>query len=211
MQRLELSPASPAECLAADEALLDWSEAGQTGETLLFWEPRETFVVVGYANKVASEVNVPACARQGVPVFRRCSGGGTVVQMPGGLNYSLILRITESGPTRNITAANHFIMGKNRAAVQAALGPDSPVVSIRGHTDLAVADGDSAAGRKFSGNAQRRPHEDFVTNLKASAAAVKAALAREWNADVLWTQPPVEAMQRLAREKYATEAWNYKF
>jgi lipoate-protein ligase A len=248
MQRLELSPASPAECLAADEALLDWSEAGQTGETLLFWEPRETFVVVGYANKVASEVNVPACARQGVPIFRRCSGGGTVVQMPGGLNYSLILRITESGPTRNITAANHFIMGKNRAAVQAALGPDSPVVSIRGHTDLAVADGDSAAGRKFSGNAQRRrkhfllfhgtlllacdlrrigellrmptwqpdyragrPHEDFVTNLKASAAAVKAALAREWNADVLWTQPPVEAMQRLAREKYATEAWNYKF
>ena len=60
MQSLALPPLSAAENLAADEALLDRCEAGAGDETLLFWEPRETFIVVGYANKVATEVNVAA-------------------------------------------------------------------------------------------------------------------------------------------------------
>ena len=75
MQRLDLNLAAPAEQLAADEAMLDWCEAGYGEETLAFWEPRETFVVVGYANKVATEVNVAACETKGIPIFRRCSGG----------------------------------------------------------------------------------------------------------------------------------------
>jgi len=147
MQRLDLMLPAPAAQLAADEALLDWCEAGHGGELLRFWEPRETFVVVGYANKVAAEVNVAACAARGVPIFRRCSGGGAVVQMPGGLNYSLILPISESGPTRNISTANQFIMERNCAAVQAALGLPPPVVSVRGHTDLAVVARSAATDR----------------------------------------------------------------
>src|SRR6478736_9206170 len=113
MKRLDLAFSTPTESLAADELLLDQCEAGAGAESLLFWEPGETFVVVGYANKVATEVNVAACETRGVPIFRRCSGGGTIVQMTGGLNYSLILQITADGPTRNITAANQFIMEKN--------------------------------------------------------------------------------------------------
>lgn len=152
MKHLDLALSSPAEFLAADEALLDWCEAGQGGETLLFWEPRETFVVVGYANKVATEVNVAACKAKKIPIFRRCSGGGTVVQMPGGLNYSLILRINEASPTRNITAANQFIMERNRAAVESEfkIKKSKLKISVRGHTDLCCGD------LKFAGNAQRR-------------------------------------------------------
>jgi lipoate---protein ligase len=56
---------------------------------------------VGYANKVAVEVNAAACAAGGVPIYRRCSGGGTVLQGPGCLNYSLVLRFAEH-PTSNI-------------------------------------------------------------------------------------------------------------
>ena len=155
MQRLDLNFATPAENLAVDEVILDACEAGDGAETLVFWEPRETFVVVGYANKVATEVNVAACEKSGVPIFRRCSGGGTVVQMLGGLNYSLILRITENGPTRNITAANQFIMEKNRAAIESVF-PNSHLPSanskifVRGHTDLCLGD------LKFAGNSQRR-------------------------------------------------------
>ena len=158
MYRLELKLPTAAEYLAADEALLDWCEEGHAGEMLLFWEPQETFVVVGYANKVATEVNVAACQKQGVPIFRRCSGGGTVVQMPGGLNYSLILRITEDGPTRNISAANQFIMEKNRAAVQKVLNSPEVEVSVRGHTDLALVTRHSSPVtlKKIAGNAQRR-------------------------------------------------------
>ncbi len=150
MKRLDLAFSTPAESLAADEALLDQCEAGNGGEILLFWEPREAFVVVGYANQVATEVNVAACAARGVPIFRRCSGGGAIVQMTGGLNYSLILRITATGPTRSITAANQFIMEKNRAAIESAIGNRQSAITVRGHTDLCLGD------LKFAGNSQRR-------------------------------------------------------
>ena len=160
MNRLDLTLVTPAEQLAADEAVLDACEAGESDESLLFWEPRETFVVVGYANKVATEVNVPACQAKGISIFRRCSGGGTVVQMVGGLNYSLILCITETGETRNISAANQFIMEKNRRAIesafsQSASGQRPSPISVRGHTDLCVGE------VKFAGNSQRR-RKDFL-------------------------------------------------
>jgi lipoate-protein ligase A len=246
MLRLDLTFPTPAELLAADEVLLDWCEAGHGGETLAFWEPPTTFVVVGYANKVATEVNLSACAERCVPVFRRCTGGGTVVQMRGGLNYSLILRITETGPTRNISAANQFIMERNCAAVQAAIGGPLPAVSVRGHTDLAIAT--PGAVLKVAGNAQRRrkhfllfhgtlllngnlslltellrmpslepdyrasrPHVEFVTNLNLPVGTVKAALAQAWQADGELSAPPLDAIARLAHEKYSTPAWNYKF
>ena len=163
MKLLELQLPSPAEQLAADEALLDAAESGRDGEMLLFWEPRETFVVVGYANKVATEVNLAACEKAGVPVFRRCSGGGTIVQMPGGLNYSLILRIQENSPTRNISSANSFIMEKNRAAIESILPSShlsSPVskIAVRGHTDLTLITRHPSlvTEKKFAGNSQRR-------------------------------------------------------
>jgi lipoate-protein ligase A len=154
MQILDLTLPTPAENLACDEALLDRCEAGNGGETLLFWEPREIFVVVGYANKIATEVNVAACEAKKIPIFRRCSGGGTVVQMPGGLNYSLILQITENGPTRSISSANEFIMEKNRAAIETVfkseIGNRKSEILVRGHTDLCLGD------LKFAGNSQRR-------------------------------------------------------
>ena len=247
MKKLSLTLSSRAENLAADEVLLDQCEAGRSEEMLLFWEPRETFVVVGYANKVASEVNVPACEAKSVPIFRRCSGGGTVVQMPGGLNYSLILQITETGPTRNITAANQFIMEKNRAAIASLFPainhqPSTINLSVRGHTDLCLGD------LKFAGNSQRRrkisllfhgtlllncdlnligellqmpslepdyrasrPHSEFVTNLNLPVEKVKAALAKEWNATEELKNPPLAEIKKLAREKYSTSEWNFKF
>jgi lipoate-protein ligase A len=255
MQRLDLNLATPAEQLAADEALLDWCEAGHDGETLLFWVPRETFVVVGYANKVATEVNVAACEQKNIPIFRRCSGGGTVVQMTGGLNYSLILRIEENSPTRNISSANQFIMEKNRVAIEGAFPKSEirnpkPEISVCGHTDLTLANRHPppVASRKFAGNSQRRrknfllfhgtlllncdlkligelllmpslqpdyrdhrQHSDFVTNLNLPGEQVKAALAREWNANEELTNPPLEEMEKLAREKYSMREWNFKF
>jgi lipoate-protein ligase A len=149
--RLDLALPSAAENLAADEALLDWCESQPGPEILAFWEPREPFVVVGYANKIAREVNLAACVEAGIPVFRRCSGGGTVVQLPGGLNYSLILRITPDAPLAGITSANQYIMETNRAAL-ATLLPDhqAGAVSVRGHTDLCLGN------LKFAGNSQRR-------------------------------------------------------
>lgn len=165
MKLLDLTLATPAENLACDEALLDWCEAGSDEEVLRFWESPEYFVVVGYANKVATEVNVAACEAGGIPILRRCSGGGTVVQGPGCLNYALVLRIKADGPTRNISTANRFIMERNRAAMESAIANRQSPILVQGHTDLTVD------GLKFSGNSQRRRrtfllfHGTFLLNV----------------------------------------------
>jgi lipoate-protein ligase A len=119
MNLLDLTLPTPAENLACDEALLDWFEANGGDGVLRFWEPENYFVVVGYGNHVQTEVNVATCDKDGIPIFRRCSGGGTVLQGPGCLNYSLVLKVEEGGPLSSITAANRFIMERNREAVEA--------------------------------------------------------------------------------------------
>jgi lipoate-protein ligase A len=256
MRHLDLTLPSPVENLACDEALLDWCESGEGAECLRFWESPEPFVVVGYANKVATEVNVTACEARKIPILRRCSGGGTVVQGPGCLNYTLVLPITKDGPLHSIVVANQFIMRRNRAVIESVgrVTPCAPhdggqrtarpanAIAVRGHTDLAIG------GRKFSGNSQRRRkhfllfhgtfllnfdlaligdllrmpskepdyresrhHADFLTNLNVSAEKVKAALQKAWDVGSSLNNPPLEKIKALAREKYSTNEWNFKF
>src|SRR5688572_10493864 len=116
-------------------------------EVLRFWESNSPFVVVGYGNYVDMEVNRSACEKDGVAILRRCSGGGAVVQGPGCLNYSLVLRVDRHAELASITAANCHIMKRNAAVLSKILGKE---VSVEGYTDLAID------GLKFSGNAQRR-------------------------------------------------------
>jgi lipoate---protein ligase len=173
MTILDLAFPTPAENLAADEALLDWREENGGEEILRFWESPETFVVVGYANKVAVEVNAAGCEARGVPIFRRCSGGGTVLQGRGCLNYALILRIADNSPLANISSANRFIMDRNRSAIESAVHNPQSAISVRGHTDLAIHNPQSAIRTplKFSGNSQRRRkhfllfHGTFLLNF----------------------------------------------
>jgi len=242
MRQLDLTLPSPAENLACDEALLDWCESGEGAECLRFWESPEPFVVVGYANKVETEVNVAACEARKIPILRRCSGGGTVVQGPGCLNYTLLLPITKDGPLHSIPVANQFIVRRNRAAIDSSLLTPHSAIAVRGHTDLAIG------GRKFSGNSQRRrkhfllfhgtfllnfdlaiigdllrmpskepdyrekrKHGDFLTNINVSAAKVKAAMQKAWDADSRLDNPPLEKIKALARERYLTNEWNFKF
>ncbi len=160
MKHLELTLPSPAENLAGDEALLDWCEENAGEEVLRFWESPETFVVVGYANKIVTEVNVAACKAKEIPIFRRCSGGGTVLQGAGCLNYALVLKISENAKLRTITAANRFIMERNRAVIETEVRSRKPEVeiSVCGHTDLVLVTRHSSlvTSMKFSGNSQRR-------------------------------------------------------
>jgi len=160
MTFLDLTFSTPTENLAGDEALLAWFEENRGGGVLRFWEPENYSVVVGYGNHVATEVNVPACEAEGIPILRRCSGGGTVLQGPGCLNYSLVLRIEEDGPLASITAANRFIMERNREALERECRrkKEECRIEVRGHTDLALVSKHLAvnSGLKFSGNAQRR-------------------------------------------------------
>ena len=82
MRLLELTLPSPAENLALDEALL-LEHDGVAVECLRFWESPVHFVALGVSGKMQADVDVDACARDGVPILRRASGGGTVLQGPG--------------------------------------------------------------------------------------------------------------------------------
>jgi lipoate-protein ligase A len=165
MKLFDFSFNSPAENLACDEALLDWCEENDGEEILRFWESPKKFIVVGYANKIATEVNVENCEAKQIPILRRCSGGGTVLQDKGCLNYALILRIEENSPLAGISSANQFIMERNREAIESRIQNPESRISISGHTDLAIN------VKKFSGNSQRRRknfllfHGTFLLNF----------------------------------------------
>ena len=83
MHFLDLTLPTPAELLAADEALLDQAEATGGPGVLLFWEAPRPFVVLGYANQVAQEVHVEACRERGIPILF-ASGYGATAQKNGG-------------------------------------------------------------------------------------------------------------------------------
>jgi lipoate-protein ligase A len=224
--------------LAADEALLTCAETGKSGEVLRVWAPEEVFVVVGFANRVGAEVNAQSCRVRGIPILRRISGGGTVVQGPGCLNYTLILSLDQRPELATIPETNRRVLERQRQALGPLLGR---ALSLEGHTDLAVD------GSKCSGNAQRRharwvlfhgtfllqfdvdwvtallpmpsrqpsyrrnrDHLEFLTNLDLPAEVVKAALRRIWHAGEDFGPPPQELTDALVRDKYSTEAWNWR-
>ena len=239
LKYLDLTLASPAENLACDEALLDFCEETGAPEILRFWESPDYFVVVGYANKIASEVNIAACERSQIPIFRRCTGGGTVLQGRGSLNYSLILKIASHRSMQSISGMNQFILKRHQLALQPFV--ERPI-EPRGQTDLAIDD------RKFSGNSQRRKknhllfhgtflldfdlaliekflampskapdyrknraHSEFLANVGLPANVVKAALKEIWSADSSFGAVPREQISALASQKYSSRDWNWKF
>jgi lipoate---protein ligase len=156
MKYLDLTFATPAANLACDEALLDACDEQPSEEILRFWEPVRHFVVLGYANRAAAEADLDACRARQIPVHRRCSGGGTVLQGPGCLNYSLVLRLDRHSELETIPAANRYIMERQRQSLEGLM--KSPI-SIQGITDLsffAGKDANTGGLVKFSGNAQRR-------------------------------------------------------
>jgi lipoate---protein ligase len=239
MFHLGLTLPTPEQNLACDEALLDLCEEKDGVEILRFWEPSEYFVVVGYANKVQTEVNFSFCRQNDIPVLRRCTGGGTVLQGPGCLNYTLVLRVDGLHPLQNISATNDFVMNRHRETLTGLLGAK---VEHCGHTDLAIG------GLKFCGNAQRRhkrsllfhgcfllqldidlvakalpipsrqpdyranrSHAAFLRNLTLTAEDLKAALIRIWGAKEELRLIPHERIELLVREKYERDEWNLRF
>lgn len=238
MQLLDLSPDSPASNLALDEALLDWVEDGEGVPTLRFWESPSYFVALGYTNRATTEANIDACAAHDIPILRRVTGGGTVLQGRGCLNYAIIDRI-ERGQSLNVGATNNFVMGRMRDALNPLLDGE---VSVQGHIDLVWR------GRKFSGNAQKRrartflfhgtvlldfdlelvqqvlrppskepdyrakrSHSDFITNVPLERESVKAALAKAFGATEILQNPPLQRVEDLIVQRYTRDDWNFRF
>jgi lipoate-protein ligase A len=239
MRYLDLSFADPAENLACDEALLQWREAKGGCGILRLWESPIYFVVAGHANRIGTEVDESNCVADAVPVLRRSSGGGTVLQGPGCLNYALILDHKKIPGAGDITQTYRFVLERHRRLFEELSGE---AVVMTGMSDLAIG------GRKFSGNSQyrkrswslvhgtfllgfevarmqrylrmpsqepayrqRRQHEDFLRNVGISPERVKQGLRNVWQAVAGLEDAPVQLVAELASERYRQRKWNFKF
>jgi lipoate-protein ligase A len=120
-------------------------EAGETGRRALrlWWGGIQPVVVLGCGDKPEKELNLEACSRLGVPYVKRVSGGGTVLQTSGVLNYSY-------------TAPDHGLIDIRQKFVLGAKYVEYALLQLgiqsqqRGTSDIAIGD------RKISGNAQAR-------------------------------------------------------
>ena len=241
MLLLDLSLPTPEENLALDEALLLESEAahaepGQPHELLRFWESATHFVVLGVAGRIADETRREDCESDEVPILRRGSGGGTVLQGPGCLNYSLVLSLDARPQLRPIHGSYRSILDR----VGVALGPAE--IARRGTSDLAVGE------LKFSGNAQKRkrhtllhhgtilysfdtarmsrylkepakqpeyrenrPHGAFVGSLSLKIEEIKKRLAAAWNAVEPWGKRSLPEIGELIELRYGNPKWTERF
>lgn len=196
----------PQKNLDYDDELLRLADREGAGEALRFWESPGYFVVLGRTSSGQVDVDLESCARDRIPVLRRSSGGGTVLQGPGCLNFSVVLAKNSHESLGTISGSYVYILGKVVRALK-SLGIDAV---FRPVCDLALA----GTEQKFSGNAQRRgreyilhhgtilygfelpllsrylkmpvsmppyrqarPHGAFVTNIPARAEDIRRAIA----------------------------------
>lgn len=234
---LNLTYPDPAANLALDEALLSAAESGSLGESLRIWESPVYFVVLGYASKWKTETCEDYCRKNSVPILRRKSGGATVLQGPGCLNFSLVLH---AHPQFGIRSDTRRIMECHLDAISRLELPGN--FEIQGISDL------TWNGKKFSGNAMRRgknyflfhgtflyhfdldrvslalghpdreppyrakrSHQDFLTNLPAKPKKIIELLKKKWQAHDQLKQPPIVEAEELIKNFYANSDWNLKF
>lgn len=234
VQFLDLTLPTPEENLALDEALLVTAEANGSAEYLRVWESPSYFVVLGKNCKAADDVWVEHCQEERVPILRRVSGGGTVLQGPGCLNFSVVLRYERAAELKSVSGSFAYILNQ----IRAALIPSGLDIEIAG-TDLV------RGGRKFSGNCQRRQltrfihqgtvlyrfeiaavtrylrepprqpphragrdHTAFLTNLDFEPNQLRDRLKATWEAVDPWDKRALNLVAELVRTRYGQQSWN---
>ena len=143
-----------AENLALDEAMLIEADEGRGPPVVRFWEPVGYAVVLGASRRLRDEVHVEACRADSVPIFRRSSGGGTVLIGPGTLNVTVILPETAGPGLTAIDAAQRHVLDRIASSIRQVGAP----VDVLAHGDLVLGD------RKCGGSAQRRLKRWFLVH-----------------------------------------------
>ena len=235
MQRLDLT-LTPALNLALDDALLESAEKTSThSEVLRLWEPTSPMVVIGRSSPLNTEVNLDYCRDNDIPVFRRISGGQSIVTATGCLMYAVLIDYRKRPELRMLDRAHDFVTQQLKATTT-SLGLNT---ELNGTCDLTYN------GRKFSGNAlrcrrnwflyhgtillngfdldlipnclgqpkrqpdyrQQRSHAEFVTTVPVSADEFKTALAKQFGATANFESTPMDLATQLAATKYNDPQW----
>ncbi len=230
---------TPAENLALDESLLYQINQQDSLGCLRIWEVDQYAVVLGSSNQVAENVNQAACLQDQIPVLRRCTGGGTVLLGPGCFIYSLFLRITAEQHLAGIEATTREILNRISGTLN-QLKPELSVevrgisdLTVEGHkfsgnsqrwltTTLLhhgtiLYDFDLERIPRYLTSPEREPdyrshrdHLEFVTNYEINPTQLRDALIETWQATEPEPTFPLDRVQQLVQEKYATENWNLR-
>lgn len=202
----DISFAAPQENILYDDVLFSLAESGEAKEAIRFWESKQLFVVLGRIGNAHDDIHAGQVRKDYIPVLRRSSGGGTVLQGQGCLNYTFILSKDRGRQISDLRESYQFVLG----LVVNALKECNIQASFQPTSDLAL----NANQKKFSGNAQKRGrkfimhhgtilynfdltliekylrmpkdmpayrkerrHADFVTNIDVAVAPFKEKLA----------------------------------
>jgi lipoate-protein ligase A len=197
---LDVALADPYENLRLEETLLADGQG-----VLWMWETAHECIVLGQSGQPERDIHLADCRDSGIPILRRCSGGGAVLLGPGCLNYSLVLPLQWDPRWRDVRYSLQWAMSRIRRALAV------PDLRREEPCDLALN------RRKVSGNAQRRthrailqhgtllynfdatrperflkppirepryragrPHSDFLGNLPLTADEIKRRLREAW-------------------------------
>lgn len=144
----DISLQTPQENILYDDVLLHLAEQGQQGEVLRFWESRQYFIVLGRVSKEQDDIKFDEVDKDHIPILRRSSGGGTVLQGKGCLNYSLVLSKGRDPRIADLRKSYQVILNKVIESLR-QLGVDSKFCPT---SDIALI----ANNKKISGNAQKR-------------------------------------------------------
>ncbi len=236
MRFLDLTLPTMAENLALDEALLEEADALPRGfETLRVWQAETPCIVLGRSSRVQDEVDLQMATQCAIPVFRRVSGGASVVAGPGCMFYALILSLERHPHLRMLDQAHRMVM----TCMQTALQSLTPGITFNGTCDLVLNN------KKISGNSMRvarncvlyhgtlllhmdlslvdrllkhpprepdyrlgRRHVDFIDNCHLPFETVIEALQLAWQATDTTHNIPVSMVDQLVRDKYSQPSWN---
>jgi lipoate-protein ligase A len=241
MKLVEFNSNIPEENIALDEMLLQKAEADGIGESLRFWESRTHFVVLGRSGKIKEDCFPDKCESGGIKIIRRISGGGTVLQGEGCLNYSLVLSYEKVPEYTDINASYRKILSKMIEQFRTR-GQEVEFMPI---SDIAIQ------GKKISGNAQarkkkfflhhgtllydfdlgliseylqhpgkepdyrqNRSHKDFVDNISLIRTELEEAVKEVFGPDeeiYIPSDEDIQKMRELVETRYSDKDWNYAF
>jgi lipoate-protein ligase A len=136
------------------EANLYLNVVPQTGkEALAFWKSSRPAIVMGKGRKAEEDVNVGPAEADGIPIYVRPSGGGTVF-LPGARDETgRVLCVTKVLPVQGSDLKGHPIRQLFRTGLKIvvdALESMGVAVKFLGISDIAVG------GKKLAGCAQAR-------------------------------------------------------
>ncbi|MBU0469651.1 MAG: lipoate--protein ligase family protein, partial [Candidatus Omnitrophica bacterium] len=208
----KISFKTPEENIVYDDVLFHLAEKNDSQEVLRLWESPDYFVVLGRISKEDEDVNALNVKKDRIKVIRRSSGGGTVLQGKGCLNYSLVLSKDKRKDLVDLKRSYQYILSKvinvlKRLNVDAEFYPISDI-AIKG-TKMKISGNAQKRGRSFILHhgtilydfdikkieqyllvpkdmpeyRQKRRHDEFVANIKISTLDFENEIKKEFDVD----------------------------